>query len=239
MEYKAAEHNEQRKNARDIEVIDDESFSYKGYQVVRGEFFAHIYEPSFTFSGNKVFVNTACVKKLPEVDYVQILVNPETKKLAVRPCSEQEKDSFRWSSGGKKIAPKQITCRIFFAKVFTLMGWNPDYRYKLLGKLIRSKGELLFVFDLTTPEIFVRTIKEGEKSKISRTPTYPAEWQTQFGQSVEEHQKNLQINIFDGYAVFGLEEATRKKTYAGESLNKEREVRAYEQPRELQTSNMY
>ena len=119
------------------------------------------------------------------------------------------------------------------------MGWNPDYRYKLLGKLIRSKGELLFVFDLTTPEIFVRTIKEGEKSKISRTPTYPAEWQTQFGQSVEEHQKNLQINIFDGYAVFGLEEASRKKTYAGESLNKEREVRAYEQPRELQTSNMY
>ena len=33
-----------------MEVIDDDSFSYDGYQVVRGEFFAHIYEPSFTFN---------------------------------------------------------------------------------------------------------------------------------------------------------------------------------------------
>lgn len=37
-----------------MEVIDDDSFSYDGYQVVRGEFFAHIYEPSFTFNNYKV-----------------------------------------------------------------------------------------------------------------------------------------------------------------------------------------
>lgn len=219
--------------SREIEVIDDDSFSFKGYQVVRGEFFAHMYEPSFTFNGNKVSVNTACVKKLPDVDYVQILVNPETKKLAVRPCSEQEKDSLRWSSG-KRTAPKQITCRIFFAKVVALMGWNPDYRYKLLGKLIRSKGELLFVFDLTTPEIFVRTVKEGDKPKTSRTPTYPAEWQTQFGQSVEEHQKSLQVNIFDGYAVFGIEDPIGKR-----SSQKKGKETSDEQSGIPQTSNMY
>ena len=121
-----------------MEVIDDDSFSYDGYQVVRGEFFAHIYEPSFTFNNYKVSVNTACIKKLPDVEYVQILVNPIEKKLAVRPCREEEKDSFRWCSSGKKRSPKQITCRIFFAKVISLMDWNPNYRYKILGKLIRS-----------------------------------------------------------------------------------------------------
>ena len=52
-----------------MEVIDDDSFSYDGYQVVRGEFFAHIYEPSFTFNNYKVSVNTACIKKLPDVEY--------------------------------------------------------------------------------------------------------------------------------------------------------------------------
>lgn len=62
-----------------MEVIDDDSFSYDGYQVVRGEFFAHIYEPSFTFNNYKVSVNTACIKKLPDVEYVQILVNPIEK----------------------------------------------------------------------------------------------------------------------------------------------------------------
>ena len=53
---------------REIPVIEDDAFSYEGYQIVRGEFFAHTYEPSFTFNANKVSVNTACIKKLPDTD---------------------------------------------------------------------------------------------------------------------------------------------------------------------------
>ena len=99
------------------DLIEDMDFSFDGYQVVRGEFFAHTFEPSFTFNNYKVSVNMACIKKLPSVEYVQILVNPEEKKLAVRPCREEEKDSFRWCSAGKKKNPKQITCRIFLSLI--------------------------------------------------------------------------------------------------------------------------
>lgn len=191
-----------------MQIIVDTEFSFEGYQVVRGEFFAHIYEPSITFNNYKVAVNTACIKKLPEVNYVQILVNPNTKKLAVRPCREDEKDSLRWSTAAHK--PKQITCRVFFAKVFSLMQWNPHYRYKLIGKLIKSESDLLFVYDLNTPEIFQRTIKEDGKVKTSRTASYPEEWKNQFGIEVQEHQKTLQVDIFKDYAVFSLESPTEK-----------------------------
>ena len=95
------------------DIIEDNDFSYDGFQVVRGEFFAHIYEPSFTLNNYKCGVNTACIKRLPDYDYVQILVNPSTKKVAVRPCKEEEKDSLRWCSASGKRTPKQITCRIF------------------------------------------------------------------------------------------------------------------------------
>jgi hypothetical protein len=219
--------------SREIEITDVDTFNYDGYQVVRGEFFAHIYEPSFTFNSNKVSVNTACIKKLPSVDYVQILVNPDDKHLAVRPCKEDEKDSFRWCSATSKRTPKQITCRVFFAKVIALMGWNPNYRYKLLGKLIRSNDELLFVFDLSTPEIFMRTIKDDGKEKTSRTPTYPEEWKNQFGVPVEDHQNSLQINIFDGYAVFGIHENEKKLSSNSIETNQmqanESEEKNYEQ----------
>ena len=186
----------------------DEPFSYDGYQVVRGEFFAHIYEPSITFNNCKVSLNTACLNRLPAVSYVQFLVNPEEKKLVVRPCSEDEKDSFRWCSerNGKR-KPKQITCRIFFAKIVNLMNWNPQYRFKMLGKIVRSGDEQLVVFDLAATETYPRVIKEGEKPKTSRTPIFPAEWQNQFGLPVEEHRKLLQVNIFNGYTVFGLGDA--------------------------------
>lgn len=191
-----------------LEVVQDDSFSYNGYQVVRGEFFAHMYEPSITFNKSKVYVNAACVNKLLDVDYVQILVNQDEKKLAVRPCGEDEKDSFLWCiESGDRRRPKQITCRVFFAKVVKLMNWNPDYRYKMLGKLIRSGGEYLFVFDLTAPEIYQRIMSEGIKPTTSRTPVFPAEWQNQFGLPIEDHRKSLQVNIFDGYVIFGIKDS--------------------------------
>ena len=86
------------------------------------------------------------------------------------------------------------------------MDWTPDYRYKMLGKLIRSGDEQLFIFDLTATEVYQRVLSDGDKPRMSRTPVYPAEWQNQFGLPVEEHQKLLQINIFDGYTVFGIKD---------------------------------
>ena len=194
----------------DIDIIEDESFTYDGFQVVRGEFFSHIYEPSFTLNLNKISVNMACIRKLPDVEYVQILVHPEEKKLVIRPCKEEEKDSFRWKTTGKKVSPKQVTCKVFFAKIYALMGWNLDYRYKLLGKLIRSNGELLFVFNLNNPEIYIRVFREGEKPRVSRTPVYPQEWKNQFGISVEEHRKSLSMNKFNEYTIFGVRETAPK-----------------------------
>lgn len=194
------------------QITFDDAFIYDGYQVVRGEFFSHIYEPSITFNNCKVYLNTACLKKLPEIDYVQILINPEEKKLAVRPSSADEKDSFLWcTTRNLKRKPKYITCRIFFAKVFQLMEWNPDYRYKLLGKLIKSGDEYLFIFDLTATEIYQRVLN-GSRTKTSRTPIFPSEWQNQFGLPIEEHNKLLQVNVFKGYTVFGVKNNKSKKT---------------------------
>ena len=191
-----------------LDVIEDVAFDYEGYQVVRGEYFAHIYEPSITFNRSKVYLNTASIKKLPDIDYVQILVNSEEKKLAVRPCEEEEKDSFLWCTPKRK--PKQITCRVFFGKIISLMDWNPDYRYKLLGKLIKSNDEYLFIFDLNAPEIYTRTAVDGEKPKTSRTPVFPEQWQNQFGLPVAEHKRRMQVNIFNGYTVFGINDKKEK-----------------------------
>lgn len=184
-----------------------ETFSYDGYQVVRGEFFAHTFEPSITFNDNKVYVNMACLNQMPMVEYIQILINQQTKKLVIRPCREDEKDSFRWCSSTGRRRPKQITCRIFYAKLAEMMQWNPAYRYKILGKMVTANSEQLYIFDLTATEMYQRIRQESGRSGRSgnrRTPIFPAEWQDQFGLPVNEHRKQLKINIFDGYTVFGI-----------------------------------
>ena len=97
-------------------------------------------------------------------------------------------------------------------KLFDMMDWNPSYRYKILGKLIRANDEYLFIFDLTSTEVYQRIVKEGAKPKTSRTPVFPAEWQDQFGIPFEEHRKSLQINIFDNYAVYGIRDHEKKQS---------------------------
>ena len=180
-----------------------ETFSYDGYQVVRGEFFAHTFEPSITFNDNKVYVNMACLNQMPMVEYIQILINQQTKKLVIRPCREDEKDSFRWCSSTGRRRPKQITCRIFYAKLAEMMQWNPAYRYKILGKMVTANSEQLYIFDLTATEMYQRIRQESGRAN-GRTPIFPVEWQDQFGLPVNEHRKQLKINIFDGYTVFGI-----------------------------------
>ena len=194
-----------------ISDLPQSDFSYEGYEVVRGEFFAHLFEPSVTFNNEKVSVNTACINKLPNIDYVQFLVNPKEKKLAVKPCMEEMKDSFVWASKGEdgKRKPKTVSCRIFFAKVMNLMNWNPDYRYKILGKLIRTQSDLLFVFDLTSAETFLK--KTSDENADPRKARYPESWRNQFGVPVKEHKDMTLVSIFDDYTVFKIDKDEERK----------------------------
>lgn len=182
-------------------------FNLDDYQVVKREFFAHLKEPSISFSECKVFVNAACLAKFPEANYAQLLINRKDKILALRPCEEYTKDSFPWcnTTGGKR-KTRFTTCKLLFAKLVALMNWDPEFRYKMLGRIVHANGEYLIAFDLTATEVYKRTIDANNKPKKSRTPVYPADWQNQFGVPFYEHKKSMQINVFDGYAIYSVKE---------------------------------
>lgn len=199
------------KAKRRASILDDDeeiqvvNIDYSKCQVVRGEFFAHLNEPAITFNNNKVSVSTACIRRLPEIDYVQIMINPCDNRLYVRPSSEGEQHAFVWITKGAKRQAKQVSCPVFFAKIIDATGWNPDYRYKLLGKLVRNGDELLFAFDLNDYQKFERMARDG-MTRASRTPIYRVEWEKPFGPTVEEHRKRLQVNIFKNCAILNVTE---------------------------------
>ena len=75
-----------------------------------------------------------------------------------------------------------------------------------MGKIMKSGDEYLILFDLKSTEVFQRLTLTDGRERTSRTPSFPAEWRNQFGLPVEEHKKLLQVNIFDGYTVFGIKD---------------------------------
>lgn len=187
---------------------EEEEVDLNGFQVVRREFFAHTREPSIVFSDGKISVNTACVRKLPDAEYIQILINRETQQLAIRPCEELDLFAVQWGTtkNGKRF-PRAVTGRIFFMKICDMMEWDPNHRYKILGRLSRANGDHLFVFDLKSFETYERSVSKTDgKRKSSRIPIFPMEWKDQFGIPFEKQHQALQINMFDGFTLFSLKD---------------------------------
>lgn len=204
-------------NEQTDEILElGENFDLDGFQVVRREFFAHTTEPAVSFNNCKFYVNSACLSKFPDTDYVQVLINRQSRVMALRPCQEGDRDSFAWCGLSKgKRKPKQPTCKFFFAQMVSMMGWDPEYRYKILGRRAHANGEYLLIFDLTATEIYQRVSAQGEKPKASRIPVFPENWQGQFGLPFREHRQSMQINIFDGYAVYAIKNNQPSESDAG------------------------
>ena len=184
-------------DARVITGEEDEAetlLDLAGYQVTKAELFAHTREPAITIWENRIKFNMACLRRFPGVTHIQILIHPEQKRLIIRPCEPDAPDSLRWAKGGKEeeLVNRDLLCRIFAAKVFDLMGWDKQFRYKMLGKPAVYNDEVLFLFKLTDFELFVANGKR-------KGGYLPGEWRDYFGIPVEQHEDSYKIDLADGY----------------------------------------
>ena len=181
-------------NARPADDEEPEAVAdLAGYQVTRAELFSHTYEPAITIWPTRIKFNMACLRKFPGVTHIQILIHPEQRRLIIRPCHPDAPDSLRWAKGGgeKELSNRDMLCRIFAGKVFDLMKWDLEYRYKMLGKPAVYQKEMLFLFKLTDFELFM-----GGKKRRS---CLPGERRDYFGAPVESHEEQYKIDLADGY----------------------------------------
>ena len=175
---------------------EQESVNLAGYEVAKAELFAHSREPAITVWDNKIKFNMACLRRFPKVTHIQLLINPEELRLIVRPCEPDAPDSLRWATGGgeKDIKNRDMVCAIFAAKLYELMGWDKQYRYKMLGKPAIYNNEGFYLFKLTDFELFVAT-GSGKK----RRAYLPENWRDCFGVPFEKHDDEYKIDLAQGY----------------------------------------
>ena len=190
---------EERQEAK--RLAEEANFNFTGYQVVRREFISHRFDPAMTIRGNSITFNNSCISKLEDATYIQFLINPTERKLAIRPCDEGARDAVRWCVvKGDKRRSREISCRPFTTKLFELMGWEELYRYKLQGMRITYQGESLYLFDLSAKETYLPQSRDPETGKLKRPKAIlPQEWLKAFGMSVDEHAASTQIDLSDGF----------------------------------------
>lgn len=183
-------------------------FDLRGFEVARSEFFDSQNRPYISFSEKLVKFSTACVKKFDTRTVIELLINPVEKKFAIRPTDKTNKNGVVFShiSGGKP-SPKPISTAAFRSTVYSLMGWNQEYKYRILGTLFEQGSELAYIFDAADSEVFFRSnaypvseIKASVDSSVSIQPFLPSgkriravpqEWTNSFGKPFYVHEMTL------------------------------------------------
>lgn len=176
-----------------VKTIDKRSFSafdLSGYQVVRNQFTQVRYEgPSITLAENRVSFNLFCMRCFESVAYIQLLLHPAERKIAIRPCRERDTHSIRWRPDpDKPVYSKTLNCQHFGNALFNIMEWDPDYIYRVRGTWAKRGAEQIIVFNLVNaiPAMLVPS-ENADSTARRRTELCPAEWTDDFGEEFYEH----------------------------------------------------
>lgn len=184
----------------------EEVVNLSKFQHIASGFFAQTKEPALSINGKTITVNAAAVRLFPNTEYMEILISTEDKKVAFLPCNELNIRGYKWArvKDGKRFAT-QRTGLPFALTVCQIMGWDPEKRYRILGKkLPSSAGEEILLFDLNAGQGFERP-NPGEKGKKNRS-TILTGWDGTFGPAYSEGGSTLHVDTFDGYTLFSIKE---------------------------------
>lgn len=165
---------------------DFSAFNLQGYQVVRGQFLTKKVEcPCLSISDKRLYFNVECIKRFSDVGYIQLLVHPAERKLAIRPCTENDIHCIRWMAGLTTMpTSKTLSCQYFASCLFQIMDWNPDYRYRVRGTWIAHGNDEIIVFDVSQA-VPSTIIEEGDAERgihKTRVDFIPEEWGDSFGE---------------------------------------------------------
>ena len=112
-------------------------------------------KPRFTVSGREVYVNTECVRMMPNVEYVQMLVDSEHKQLALRPLKRWTLGCLEWGrTVDERRYPSHRSAELLSWKLCQLIGCKTNYRYQFSGQLAKALDEYLLVFELNEPRAY-------------------------------------------------------------------------------------
>ena len=175
---------------RQIEKKQISAFNLEGYQVVRSQFTQVRYEgPAITISGERISFNKFCMKKFENVAFVQLLLHPAERRIAIRPCREHDTHSIRWRPDPTKtLYSKSLNCQHFGTALYRIMEWNPDYLYRIRGTWAKRGLDEIIVFNLVnaTPAVLI-TQDTADNPVKRRVFMLPDEWTDDFGDEFYEH----------------------------------------------------
>lgn len=132
-----------------------EAISMDGFQVVSGEYFSHspnLVTPSCTIWGGGVTFNKVSLTALNNCERIRIEIHPQKKCVLIVPVTMKDKDGILWRKNIKEYAPRRIECVRFTSRLYEMWGWDAEFVYRALGRIVTVENKVMLLYDFNTAE---------------------------------------------------------------------------------------
>lgn len=194
-----------RKHELDFETLDD-------YVVPPKMFFSMLKKPAVSIRPNRLEFSMSSIRLFEGVQYVLPMTSEKKKRMVIAICAEEEISSIEWARQKEgKWVNRSITCPEYADRLYRMMGWNRECRYKAYGHLSNSERGLVIVFDLDTAVMFDPLPEEyfdkrTNKMKKRVNKYYPDEIRMKLGRSYSDYvalQERSSFESLSGYTDTG------------------------------------
>ena len=183
------------------------SFDLRDYEVARGQFFSSVGRISVSFSYKQISFNKDAIRKFPNIKFVEMLIHPSSKLLAIRPCSSETKNKVQWSRlKDGQLIPKPISGAAFLPTLYEIFKWDKKCKYRILGVAHQKDNENVLIFNMDDTEIRIPTNTNDVSAPNNNTPdtisdsksvlAYPADWMNSFGNNYYTQSQAPELTEF-------------------------------------------
>lgn len=168
-------------------------FDLRGFEIASSHYFDNADKLYVTFSLKEITFSQTSIRKMNDLQYVEILVNPTKKLLAVRACSEKNKNAVKWAklNGYGNYIPRIVKGSAFLGALYDLFHWNKDYKYRLPGMCFINNDHKLLIYDISQAALLFSEadFKRSAESLENTSPLLPVHGKTMmaFPESLAEH----------------------------------------------------
>lgn len=183
-------------------------FDLRGFEVTRAQFLNPRDKPHILITRKTLKFNLVALRKFQDADYIELLIHTVEGLLAIRPSTKEKRNSLKWArfAEDRKI-PKAMGSAAFIPTLYELCGWNPGYTYRCLGQFHQKENEMVLVFNLKEPEVFIPASENQQACDIRSQSdyfgsssksllAYPADWRHTFGNNFYHQSQAAELAAF-------------------------------------------
>jgi hypothetical protein len=188
---------DENKGIKSLEELND-------FEVLRTEFTSSVFKAKVILSYESISFNKNCLQLLPGIHYVNVLVDRVKRRIIVLPVKKHAKDAIPWCTvKNGEIKKKICTAKKFGEKLYAMMRWTKENKYRILAYYQEIGGKELIVFNLAEYEMIVPEFVTNKHGKlIKRGKVYlPDEWETGFGMIYSQHAEANKVEINASYTL--------------------------------------